>query len=150
MSIRIRSARAEDLETIVSFQIEMAKLTEAKALSRERVTQGVQAVLEDKDRGFYLVAELKGRVAGSLLVTREWSDWRAGWFWWIQSVFVSASARRQGLYRALHSEVRTLAAKTPNVVGLRLYVECENKRAMEVYRRMGMEETSYRLYEDLL
>ncbi len=150
MSLQIRRAAPQDLGRIVSFQIEMARLTEGRELDPALVTRGVQAVFEDDERGFYLVAELEGKVQASLLVTREWSDWRAGWFWWIQSVYVDPPARRRGLYRALHDQVRIQAEQAGDVVGLRLYVETDNTRAMEVYRRMGMAETPYRLYEEEL
>ncbi len=150
MSLLIRSAKEQDLDLIVSYQLEMARLTEGRELDKRLVTRGVQAVFEDRERGFYLIAELNGKVQASLLVTREWSDWRAGWFWWIQSVYVAEPARRRGLYRALHDEVRARAQQAGEVVGLRLYVEADNARAMEVYRRMGMEETPYRLFEEEL
>ena len=128
----------------------MARLTEDRELPLEQVTRGVQAVFEREGLGFYLVAELDGEVQASLLVTREWSDWRAGWFWWIQSVYVAPPARQRGLYRALHDEVRKRALEEGTVVGLRLYVASENHRAMEVYRRVGMSETPYRLFEEEL
>jgi GNAT superfamily N-acetyltransferase len=148
MGIVIRSAQAKDLGKIVSFQIEMARLTEERALSQNLVGRGVKAVIDNPQLGFYLIAEWEGEVQASLLVTREWSDWRAGWFWWIQSVFVTPSFRNQGLYRALHNRVKSRAQEAGDVVGLRLYVETENQSAMEVYRRMGMVETNYRIYEE--
>ncbi|MDF1702208.1 MAG: GNAT family N-acetyltransferase, partial [Planctomycetota bacterium] len=100
--------------------------------------------------GFYLVAERSGTTAGSLMITPEWSDWRGGFFWWIQSVYVAPDHRRTGVYRALYDQVQAYAQEADDVIGIRLYVERENEGAREVYRRLGMEETPYRLYESSL
>ena len=102
------------------------------------------------ERGFYLVAEVAGAVAGCLLITYEWSDWRNRMFWWIQSVYVKPEFRGRGVYTALDGKVRELAAREGNVCGFRLYVHKGNARAQEVYRSLGMEETAYLVYEDLL
>jgi len=81
------------------------------------------------------------------MLTVEWSEWRNGFFWWIQSVYVRPELRRQGLYRRLHQHVVELAAREPEVCGIRLYVEQENRTAQATYRALGMRETNYRLYE---
>jgi len=128
----------------------MAKETEGKTLDPEVIRKGVERALADPDRGFYLVADLDGRTVGSLFVTREWSDWRNGWFWWIQSVFIDSEARRKGVYRALHEEVRRQAREAGDVVGIRLYVEKQNERAQLTYQSLGMAETYYLLYEEPL
>lgn len=145
--LAIRAATAADLKTLARFQEEMALETEDKHLVPERVRAGVAAVLADPARGRYLVAERAGRAAGALLLTTEWSDWRAGEFWWIQSVFVARAERRRGVYAALHRHVEREARATPGVVGLRLYVEAENAAARRTYSVLGMEETTYRFYE---
>jgi RimJ/RimL family protein N-acetyltransferase len=143
----IRAATAADAETLARFQEEMALETEGRHLVPQRVRAGVAAVLADPARGRYLVAERAGRAAGALLLTTEWSDWRAGEFWWIQSVFVPRAERRRGVYAALHRHVEREARSTPGIVGLRLYVESENEAARRVYSALGMEVTGYRLYE---
>ena len=112
--------------------------------------RGVEAVLSDPGHGFYVVADTGGEIAGSLLVTFEWSDWRNGRFWWIQSVYVRPAYRRRGVYRALHEFVRDRARSTGGVVGLRLYVERENAVAQRTYAALGMDETPYRMYEEPL
>jgi ribosomal protein S18 acetylase RimI-like enzyme len=147
---QVRPARADDRETIATFQEAMALATEGKRLDPDVVRRGVGRALADPDRGFYLCATIDGRVVGSLLVTREWSDWRDGWFWWIQSVYVDESVRRRGIYRALHRAVWRLAEQTGDVIGIRLYVEDENTGAQATYRALGMQETSYRLFEQTL
>jgi RimJ/RimL family protein N-acetyltransferase len=145
--LAIRAATEADLETLARFQEEMALETEDKHLVPERVRAGVAAVLADPARGRYLVAERAGRAAGALLLTTEWSDWRAGEFWWIQSVFVPRAERGSGVYGALHRHVEREARATPGVVGLRLYVEEENEHARGVYAALGMQVTGYRMYE---
>lgn len=125
----------------------MALETEGKALDPETTLLGTRAVLEDPAKGFYLVAEHEGRFVGQLLVTFEWSDWRNGTFWWIQSVYVVPEARRTGVYRALHGFVLEKARAEKDVCGVRLYVEKQNERAQATYRAMGMSAAHYDIYE---
>lgn len=145
----IRPAIPGDTETIARFNRQMAEETEGKTLDLEVVQRGVQAVFDDSDRGFYLVAERDESIAGSLMITTEWSDWRNDTFWWIQSVYVRPEARRSGVYRALHRAVRRRARNAADVCGVRLYVERGNEAARETYEALGMTETSYRMYEDM-
>lgn len=144
---RVRSANLADLDVLVAFEQAMAHETEALALDAATLRTGVAALLTDPTRGRFFVVETAGRVVGTLMLTLEWSDWRNGFFWWIQSVYVDAAHRRRGHYRRLHDHVRTLAARDPSVCGLRLYVEQENRAAQETYRALGMHETHYRLFE---
>jgi GNAT superfamily N-acetyltransferase len=146
-ALLVRDARAGDLAFIVEANAAMALETEHKVLDRAVLARGVAAVLERPARGFYLIAERAGAPVGCLLVTYEWSDWRNGDWWWLQSVYVVPQARRGGVFRALHAEVDRRAAATPDVVGLRLYVERDNARAQATYAAIGMHETAYRLYE---
>jgi len=146
----IRTATDDDADTIAQFNRSMAAETEDKPLDPDTVQAGVQALLDNPSRGFYLVAERDGAVVGSLMITTEWSDWRNGAFWWVQSVYVRPEARRQGVYAALYRHVKAQAADTGHVCGLRLYVERTNTGAQHAYRARGMSETSYRLYEEML
>jgi GNAT superfamily N-acetyltransferase len=145
--IRVRPARLEDLDTLVAFQQAMARETEDRELDGARVRLGLEAVLRDPARGRYLVAE-RGRVPlACLMLTTEWSDWRNGWFWWIQSVYTSPGARGLGLFRRLYDQVAEEARERGDVCGLRLYVEKENEPAQRVYERVGMHPSAYRFYE---
>jgi ribosomal protein S18 acetylase RimI-like enzyme len=148
--IVVRNAREQDIDMLVRFNIAMARETEDKILSPVKVRAGMRAVIRHPDHGFYLVAELEGQIAGSLLVTREWSDWRDGVFWWIQSVYVPPEFRKRGIYRALYDAVKALAKSSPEVCGFRLYVERNNRAARSVYSKLGMSETEYRIYEAIL
>jgi ribosomal protein S18 acetylase RimI-like enzyme len=148
--IRVREAKIEDVLVIIQFNIAMAKETEDLNLPLEKIVPGVHAIFDHPHLGFYLVAELDGCIAGSLMVTTEWSDWRNGIFWWIQSVYVKPEFRRRGVYRALYSDVKAKARKTPGICGFRLYVEKENSAAQTTYSRMGMAEAHYKMFEELL
>lgn len=147
MSIVIRTAERADIAHIAQWNQAMAWETEQKALDPEVLARGVAAVFDEPRRGFYLVAERDGVPSGCLLVTYEWSDWRAGDFWWIQSVYVVEAARRDGVFRRLYDDVRR-RANTAGAVGLRLYVETENERAQRTYARLGMERCHYYMYEE--
>lgn len=146
-SVRVRAATAADAEAIAAFNLAMARETEDKSLDEAALLRGVRRALGDAERGSYRVAELEGEVAGCLLVTREWSDWRDAWFWWIQSVYVAASARRRGVYRALHEDVLAGARAAGDVCGVRLYVETENRAAQATYESLGMRRAHYHMYE---
>jgi len=127
--------------SLVEFNQAMALETEGKRLDEATLTAGVRAVFASDERGFYAVAEENGSVLGGLLVTREWSDWRNAWFWWIQSVYVVPEARGKGLYRELSAFVWAKALEAGNVCGIRLYVEKENKVAQE-FRRVSLKGSS--------
>jgi len=144
----IRSATPADAETIASFNEAMAVETEGKTLDPATVRAGVRGLFARPEFGFYVVAEDGGRIVGQLMITFEWSDWRNGVFWWIQSVYVRPEFRGRGVYRALHGHVKAMAKNAGSVCGFRLYVEKENAAAQETYRRLGMHETPYVLFEE--
>ena len=146
----VRLAVTTDAATLAGFNRAMALETESKSLSLETLLPGVEAVLGDPLHGFYVVADSGSEIAGSLLVTYEWSDWRNGRIWWIQSVYVRPDFRRRGVYRTLHGFVRERAREAGDVVGIRLYVERENAAAQRTYAALGMTETAYRIYEEML
>jgi GNAT superfamily N-acetyltransferase len=148
-TVTIRHAERRDIAVIAEWNVAMAWETEQKRLDIHVLTRGVTAVFDESRRGFYLIAELDGCPAGCLLVTYEWSDWRNGDFWWIQSVYVAAEARRSGVFRAMHAAVVQRAADA-GAVGLRLYVETENKRAQGTYQKLGMDPCHYLMYEQMI
>ncbi len=145
--LRVRAALPSDLDRLVAFNLAMALETEGLRLDPQRLRAGVQRALSDGARGTYRVAELSGALVGCLLLTREWSDWRDRWYWWIQSVYVEPPARRLGVYRALHRAVLAEARAEQDVCALRLYVEAENRAAQSTYERLGMERARYLMYE---
>jgi len=148
VDIQIRDARPSDAPILAEYNARMAEETEQLSLDRARLLLGVEAVLRDPAKGFYLAAEIGGELAGQLMVTYEWSDWRNGTFWWIQSVYVRQEYRQQGVFRALYRHVHAQARAREDVCGLRLYVEHENRRALRTYQSLGMRETPYRMMEE--
>ena len=148
--INIRLAAERDAGALVRFNQAMARETEALELELEILAAGVRNLLRHKEHGFYVIAEEREAGAvGSLMVTYEWSDWRNGFFWWIQSVYVAPEFRRRGIYRRLYEFVKELAAKEESVRGFRLYVEKENRVAQRTYEQLGMTETHYLMFEEL-
>src|SRR4051812_26727090 len=129
MPIEVRRATPADAGVIVEYNRRLARETEGKELDEAVLSAGVAAALADPVRALYFVAQDAGEVVGQLMVTTEWSDWRNGWMWWIQSVYVRADARRGGVFRGLYEHVLAAARQDPAVIGLRLYVERENHAA---------------------
>ena len=145
--ITIREATREDTESIVRFQEGMALETEGKVLGEALLRDGITAIFDSTQKGFYIVAEVGSVVVGSLLITYEWSDWRNATFWWIQSVFVDANWRRKGVYRTMHDYVVNVAKSRKDICGIRLYVERTNTIAQQTYKDLGMTHSHYDLYE---
>ena len=145
--MNIRSATINDASQIARFNQMMALETEEKTLNPETVAKGVAAALTEPDRGFYTVAEIEGDVVGCLMITFEWSDWRNGNIWWIQSVYVDSHHRKTGVYRAMYEHLYKQAAAADDIAGIRLYVDKTNTVAQAVYRKMGMNLARYDIYE---
>lgn len=150
-SFTIRDAVPEDLEILVEFNRRLAEETEGKRLDLDVLTRGVARALADRDRLRYWVVERQGdsRVVAQTAVSREWSDWRDGWLWWLQSVYVAAELRGRGLFRRLYGHIRDQAAADPDVVGVRLYVEHDNHRAQKTYEALGFRPGGYSVFEEL-
>jgi GNAT superfamily N-acetyltransferase len=147
--ILIRLAEIRDALAITEFNRAMALETEQKELIPEVISKGVDKLLNNPDLGFYVVAERNNEVVGSLMVTPEWSDWRNGLFWWIQSVYIKPNERRKGIYTKLYNFIRDSANDNPSICGFRLYVEKTNILARNTYEVLSMIETDYRIYEEL-
>ena len=143
----IRQGGVDDGETIARFNAAMALESEGISLDRATLRAGVDAALADESKAFYLIAEAGGEPVGQLMVTTEWSDWRNGWIWWIQSVYVKPEARRQGVYRSLYQQLTDMANARSDIRGMRLYVMRENWGAKRTYEALGMSHSEYDLYE---
>jgi GNAT superfamily N-acetyltransferase len=147
MSIAIRPACLADVPLLAQWAKAMALETEQKILADEDIHPGVRRAIEQEGLARYFIAELNGRPTGCLMLTHEWSDWRNGLWWWIQSVYVDPECRRQGVYRALYGHVQALAENDADVQGIRLYVEKENLSAQQTYLSLGMHDSHYRVFE---
>ena len=149
--LTVRPANRNDLNSIVAFSAAMAWETEQRRLDEARLREGTQSLLGTPSLGFFMVAEVREPehplLIGQLMITYEWSDWRNGVFWWIQSVYVDPAWRRQGVFRRMHEAVMASAKAAPDVCGVRLYVEQENHAAQLVYQRLGLSPSAYKVYE---
>jgi GNAT superfamily N-acetyltransferase len=148
--VQVRTAEPKDIEPIAELNLAMAWETERVNLSASTLTEGIRAVFGDPKHGFYIVAESDRQVVGCLLITFEWSDWRCGLFWWIQSLYIRPLFRRRGIFRQLHEFVKAEALRHSEVCGIRLYVEQSNNVAQRAYQQIGMHPRSYRMYEQIL
>lgn len=146
-TIKIRPAGPADAAVVCDFNLRLARETEGLQLDSERVLAGVSALLTDAGKGVYFLAEVEGVIAGQLMITYEWSDWRNGMIWWLQSVFVREEFRRSGVFRALFDHIVARARAESGVCGLRLYMHADNLRARQTYARLGMEQTRYEVFE---
>lgn len=145
--ITIRHATIDDMAFIVESQVKMALETEGLILKKATATNGVQSVFHDPLKGFYIVGESNNSLCSCLMITPEWSDWRNNWVWWIQSVFVTPEMRNSGVFKLMYHYIKALVVQHEDVAGIRLYVDNTNTSAREVYKRMGMSDEHYRMFE---
>lgn len=143
----VSRGEVSDIDTIVQFQADMAMESEGYVLNKEKVTKGVTAAMLDDSKGIYWVAKYEGKTIGSLMITREWSDWNNEWYWWIQSVYVTPEYRKQGVYKAMYQKVKD-AAKENNVSQIRLYADKTNLSAQKAYQSLGMHKSHYLMFEE--
>ncbi len=145
--IKIRKAKLSDSERIVELQLKMAMETEGLKLDRNVVSKGVGGVFSEPARGTYWIVEEKGKILGVLLAIPEWSDWRNGTVLWIHSLYVISQARRRGVFKKLYLNLKKQVEHSPELVGLRLYVDKQNKPAQKIYEKLGLNRDHYELYE---
>ena len=145
--MRIRPGTIDDLDIIVDFNARLAFESEGKQLDLALLRPGVAAMLADAAKGRYFLAELADQVVGQISLTFEWSDWRNGFFWWIQSVYVRPEHRRAGVFKALYRHLEDQAKSGANIIGIRLYVEAENHAAHATYEKLGLSWTDYHVME---
>lgn len=146
-TVSIRKSQPADIPTIVDFQKLLALESENVQLDGTLVTRGIQAMFDDPSKGIYFVAEVDGELAGCHSITYEWSDWRNGMVWWLQSVYVVDKHRKNGVFKAMFENLKKLINNDPTLVGLRLYVDKTNARAQKVYAAMGMNGDHYSVFE---
>ena len=149
MNIVITRGEPDDIESIVRFQADMAMESEGTTLDNDKLTKGVTAAINDESKGIYLVARAEGKAIGSLMLTREWSDWNNQWYWWIQSVYVMPEYRKKGVYKALYATLKEMA-KENGVAQIRLYADKTNFSAQQAYCRLGMQESHYLMFEETI
>ena len=146
-AVSIRKLTSNDIDVIAGFQQRLALETENFNLDLTTVKKGMQAMLDDPSKGTYFIAEVEGEIAGCHSITYEWSDWRNGMVWWLQSVYVVEKHRKHGVFKAMFDNLKNLIANDSSLAGLRLYVDKTNERAMNVYAAMGMNGEHYSVFE---
>ena len=152
-NIIVRDATRADIERISEFQQAMALETENRTLDPSVSTQGIIAIFDDLRKGFYIVAVANSddgntaQVVASLMITYEWSDWNNANHWWIQSVYVDAAWRRQGIYRTMYEHILGMTKGRSDICSIRLYVERANTVAQQTYKSLGMSHSHYDMYE---
>jgi len=145
-----RLAASTDAPVITGFNIALCRETEHKELDADTVLKGVKRFLSESKRGVYFIAEFEGQIVGQTAITYEWSDWRDGEFWWIQSVYVRKEHRGSGVFRTLYHHIQDLAKADAHCCGIRLYMERDNATARKAYGKLGFEETGYEVFETKL
>ena len=146
-TITITPANEQDLSYMVNFQLKMALETEELKLEKSVLEAGVASALKDSSKALYFIARKGDKPVGMLMITTEWSDWRNGWVWWIQSVFVVPEMRKEGVFGALYSYIKELVMQKSDVMGIRLYVDKRNIKAQRVYEAVGMTGEHYSTFE---
>lgn len=149
LDLTITQGKASDIDAIVRFQADMAMESEGTMLNMDRLTLGVSSAINDEQKGIYLVARANDTPIGSLMLTREWSDWNNQWYWWIQSVYVMPEYRKKGVYKAMYATLKDMAQEN-GVSQIRLYADRTNLSAQQVYQRLGMRESHYLMFEETI
>ena len=149
LDLTITQGKASDIDAIVRFQADMAMESEGIMLDMDRLTLGVSSAINDEQKGIYLVARANDTPIGSLMLTREWSDWNNQWYWWIQSVYVMPEYRKKGVYKAMYATLKDMAQEN-GVSQIRLYADRTNLSAQQVYQRLGMRESHYLMFEETI
>lgn len=149
LDLTITQGKASDIDAIVRFQADMAMESEGTVLDKDTLTNGVTAAINDESKGIYLVARAGGKAIGSLMLTREWSDWNNQWYWWIQSVYVMPKYRKKGVYKAMYATLKQMARES-GVAQIRLYADRTNLSAQQVYQCLGMRESHYLMFEETI
>ncbi len=147
MNTEIRKAGIDDLDVLVDYQQQMAMETEGLKLEHEVIYNGIKNGLLDSNKATYFLAFNEGKIVGTLMITKEWSDWRNAWVLWIQSVYVDKTQRGKGIYSCLYNHIKTMVAEEENYSGIRLYVDLSNTNAQKVYTKLGMNGDHYKLFE---
>lgn len=143
----VREAKLADIPTLLDFQLKMALETENVQLEIQPLTQGMQKLFRDPTKGKYYVAVDNDEVIGCLMTTSEWSEWRCGTIYWIQSVYVAASHRKKGVFKQMYQHIQQLVTEDPDLKGIRLYVDKSNAGARHVYEGLGMNGEHYTVFE---
>jgi GNAT superfamily N-acetyltransferase len=145
MDYVVRRAVLSDLEELVAFTLAEAREAEGIRKPPEIARRGIRTALDDESLAVYWVVQTRlGEIVGNISVVKEWSNWNAGYYWWIQSLYVRPDHRRRGLMTRLIRVVRE-SARQSKALDLRLYVHKNNRRAIKAYLEAGFVHSDYRI-----
>jgi RimJ/RimL family protein N-acetyltransferase len=147
--LTIQKANRTHLDALVEFQQGLASETENLSLDNDTLRKGLSTLFDDPSKGVYFVVLDGDTPVGCHLITYEWSEWRNGMVWWMQSVYITKAYRQQGVFRMMFDNIMRIIDETPGLLGLRLYVDKSNEKAMRVYESLGMDGSHYTVYEKM-
>ena len=142
-NVHVREASIDDLNVIVDFIAEEAREAEGRTQDRKTLESGIgEALRDDSIAKYWLLVDGLGVAIGCASVVKEWSDWNAGYYWWIQSMYIAPDCRGKGYLNALIGSIAR-AARKEKCVELRLYVHERNKTAVRAYEKAGLGVSPY-------
>jgi len=144
-NMHVRRASVADIPHLIHFTLEEAKEAERIELSPKSLELGISRAIEDDSKAMYWVlVDDEDAPVGSISIFREWSDWQAGYYWWIQSIYLTHGQRGKGRISLLLDEVKSEMSRQKGLE-LRLYVHRDNKVAIRAYEKAGFEDLDYRI-----
>ena len=145
MKVKVRKAVVNDINSLVNFTIEEAKEAEGLNKVPDTLRDGITAAIKDSSKATYwVIVDENDRPFGNVSALKEWSDWNAGYYWWIQSMFISNRFRGKGYLKLLISTVKA-ELERENGLELRLYVHKDNKVAIRAYEKAGFKISDYKV-----
>jgi RimJ/RimL family protein N-acetyltransferase len=140
-----RRAVLDDLPYLVKFTAEEAREAENSVKIPETLTKGIKKALEDDSVAMYwILSDENNHPIGSVSALKEWSDWNAGYYWWIQSMYLVPSQRGKGKMKTLLDAVKSAMAQEHGLQ-LRLYVHEGNKTAIKAYEKAKFVHSKYKI-----
>ncbi|EJE4187015.1 TPA: GNAT family N-acetyltransferase [Vibrio parahaemolyticus] len=124
---------------------EEAREAEGSIKIPETLEKGILVALRDPSIATYWVlVDENNTPVGSVSAVREWSDWNAGYYLWIQSMFLSKSQRGKGRMSLLLDAVKH-EMKVQKGLELRLYVHKDNCTAVRAYQNAHFSKSDYEI-----
>ena len=112
--VNVRKANLRDLDRLIEFTSEEAREAEGETKVPDTLRRGIEVALSNNDVATYWVlTDTKDDPVGSISIIKEWSDWNAGYYWWIQSMYIQPEYRGKGLMNFLLNAVIVRLFKTP-------------------------------------
>jgi RimJ/RimL family protein N-acetyltransferase len=145
VQLKVRKANLKDLPCLVAFTGEEAREAEGNIKIPDTLEKGIKKSLEDESVAIYWVlVDDNDKPVGSVSALKEWSDWNAGYYWWIQSMYLAPSQRGKGRMAILLDVVKS-EMELQQGLELRLYVHEENSAAIRAYQKADFVHSQYKI-----